>query len=185
MELLRKLRSRLCVVWARAHGVRIESNCLLESSVVLSRGFASGRQGEIRLQAGAQLLQGACLEARGGSIVVGSNAFIGQYAVIYGQGGVTIGDHALISMHCRILSSNHAIPASGVPIRSQPDTLLPTTIGTDVWLGAGVTVIGGVTIGDGCIVGAGSVVSRDLPPNSIALGVPARVVRSRPESGSA
>lgn len=185
MEMLRKLRSRLCIAWARAHGVRIDPHCMLEGSVVLSRGVASGRQGDVHLQAGARLLRGACLEARGGRIIVGTTVFIGQYAVIYGQGGVTIGDNALISMHCRILSSNHAIPASGVPIRSQPDTLLPTTIGADVWLGAGVTVLGGVTIGDGCVVGAGSVVSRDLPPNSIAVGVPARVVRSRAGSAPA
>jgi acetyltransferase-like isoleucine patch superfamily enzyme len=94
-------------------------------------------------------------------------------ALIYGHGGVTIGEGALLAMHCRILSSNHTVAPAGTPIRSQPDVLLPTKIGRDVWLGAGVTVLGGVTLGDGCIVGAGAVVTKDLPPGAIAHGVPA------------
>jgi acetyltransferase-like isoleucine patch superfamily enzyme len=119
------------------------------------------------------------LHAYGGSIDIGEHVFIGPYSVIYGHGGVTIGRDTLVSMHCRILSSNHAIPPAGTSIRSQPDELKRTQIGADVWLGAGVTILGGVTIGDGCIIGAGAVVTRDLPPYSIAVGVPATVIRSR------
>jgi acetyltransferase-like isoleucine patch superfamily enzyme len=100
--------------------------------------------------------------------------FLGPYAVIYGHGGVRVGDNTLISMHARILSSNHAVPAVGIDIRSLPDVRQPTSIGRDVWLGAGVTVLAGVTIGDGCVVGSGAVVSHDLPPGAIAKGVPAR-----------
>ena len=84
-----------------------------------------------------------------------------------------------MSMHCRILSSNHTIPPPGTIIRSQPDVLKPTRIGADVWLGAGVTVLGGVTIGEGCVVGAGAVVAHDLPPYSIAVGVPAKITGFR------
>ncbi|HRG56881.1 MAG TPA: acyltransferase, partial [Lacunisphaera sp.] len=112
----------------------------------------------------------------GGSIRLGRDVFLGPHAVIYGHGGVEIGDACLIAMHCRIVSSNHAVPPLGTDIRSQPDVLLPTKIGRDVWLGAGVTVLGGVTIGDGCIVGAGAVVTKNLPPGSISHGVPAKVV---------
>jgi acetyltransferase-like isoleucine patch superfamily enzyme len=119
------------------------------------------------------------LHAYGGQIVLAENVFLGPHVVVYGHGGVEIGDNTLIAMHCRVLSSNHTIPAQGVDIRSQPDVLLPTRIGRDVWLGAGVTVLGGVTIGDGCIVGAASIVTSDLPPNSIAYGSPAKVARFR------
>jgi acetyltransferase-like isoleucine patch superfamily enzyme len=126
------------------------------------------------------LEQGVILEAHGGHIDIARWVFLGPYTVIYGHGGVTIGDGTLIAMHCRIVSSNHTVPPFGTDIRSQPDTLLPTKIGRDVWLGAGVTVLGGVTIGDGCIVGAGAVVTKDLPPGAIAHGVPAIVQSLRP-----
>jgi acetyltransferase-like isoleucine patch superfamily enzyme len=60
-----------------------------------------------------------------------------------------------------------------------PDILLPTKIGCNVWLGAGVTVLGGIEVGDYCVVGAGAVVTKSLPPYSVAYGVPAKVVGTR------
>ena len=60
----------------------------------------------------------------------------------------------------------------------------PVAIGNDVWLGANVVVTGGVTIGDGCVIGAGSVVTRDIPPFSLAAGVPCRVIRQITEKDS-
>jgi acetyltransferase-like isoleucine patch superfamily enzyme len=62
---------------------------------------------------------------------------------------------------------------------TQPRREADVIIGRDVWLGARVIVLAGVTIGDGCVIGAGSVVTRSLPPNSIAVGAPARVVGER------
>jgi acetyltransferase-like isoleucine patch superfamily enzyme len=122
---------------------------------------------------------GVVLDAFGGAIELAENVFLGPYTVVYGHGGVRIGDNTLVSMHCRILSSDHTVPPQGRLIRDCPDILKPCRIGRDVWLGAGATVLGGVSIGDGCVVGAGAVVTGDLPPYSIALGVPARVVRRR------
>jgi acetyltransferase-like isoleucine patch superfamily enzyme len=122
---------------------------------------------------------GVVLDAFGGEIILGENVFLGPYVVIYGHGGVAIGDNCLISMHCRILSSSHTIPPFGTDIRTQSDILLPTRIGRDVWLGAGVTVLGGVVVGDGCVIGAGSVVSKSIQPGAVAFGSPAEVRRFR------
>lgn len=164
----------------RSPHVRIASDARISSAIVLRAGCRDGHSGSIVIGSTCTLDTGAMLDAWGGSIALGSNVFIGPYAVIYGHGGVEVGEHTLIAMHCRILSSEHAIPAIGVSIRSQPDILKPTRIGRDVWLGAGVTVLGGVSIGDGCIIGAGAVVTKDIPSGSIALGIPARVVGNRP-----
>lgn len=168
----RALRMRLC-------GLQSGPHCRFGANLVVRRGWRDGRHGAISIARECQLDEGVVLDAWGGRIEIAHNVFIGPYAVIYGHGGVSIGDHTLVSMHCRILSSEHRIPALDSPIRSRPDLLLPTRIGRDVWLGAGVTVLGGVTIGDGCVVGAGSVVTSDLPSGVVAVGVPARITRRR------
>jgi acetyltransferase-like isoleucine patch superfamily enzyme len=162
-----------------ARGAEVAPGCRIASGVDFQRGMARGFRGRITVGGNCALERGVILHAYGGQITIEANVFLGPYTVIYGHGGVVIGRDSLIAMHCRILSSNHTIPEQSVPIRSCPDILLPTRIGADVWLGAGVTVLGGVTIADGCIVGAGAVVTRDLPANAIAMGVPAQVVKYR------
>jgi acetyltransferase-like isoleucine patch superfamily enzyme len=135
--------------------------------------------GRITLGGGCWLEQGCVLWAFDGHITLQPSVFLGPYVVIYGHGGVEIGERTLVAMHCVIVSSNHTVPPAGVVLRDQPDILQPTRIGRDCWLGAGVKVMAGVTIGDGCVVGAGSVVTKDLPAHAIAHGVPALVVGSR------
>jgi acetyltransferase-like isoleucine patch superfamily enzyme len=161
--------------WLRGQGVVLGANCTVGARVVADPGA-----GRIEIGSDSSLETGVVLASFGGRISVARWVFVGPYTVIYGHGGVSIGEGTLISMHCRILSSNHTVPPLGIPIRSQPDILLPTKIGRDVWLGAGVTVLGGVTIGDGCVVGAGAVVAKDLPAGSVALGIPAVVSKQRP-----
>jgi acetyltransferase-like isoleucine patch superfamily enzyme len=163
----------------RWYGIEVGPHCRLAENVRVERGWANGRKGTIKLGPTCDLSQGAVLRAWGGSITLGTSVFVGEASVIYGHGGVTIGDDTLIAMHCRIVSSNHTVPDRASRIRHQPDILLPTVIGKDVWLGAGVTVLGGVTIGDGCVVAAGAVVTKDLPPYAVAMGVPAKVIRFR------
>lgn len=164
LHVTRRLRLR----WHR--GLKLGANCELGAGIVVETGA-----GSVIVGPDCTLSTGVVLSAYGGRIDIARWVFVGPYSTIYGHGGVMIGEGTLIAMHCRILSSNHTVAPSGTPIRSQPDIPLPTRIGRDVWLGAGVTVLGGVTIGDGCIVGAGAVVTKDLPPGSIAHGVPAAV----------
>jgi len=167
---------------ARACGASIGRDCELSSGVECAPAFAPARRGDISLGDYCKLESGVILHPHGGSIRLGSYVFVGPHAVVYGHGGVEIGDHTLVAMHCRILSSEHEQPPVGCSIRSRPDVLLPTRIGSDVWLGAGVTVLGGVKIGDGCVIGAGSVVTRDIPPGAIAVGAPARVIGQRAQA---
>ncbi len=163
----------------RQLGVEIGADSIIESDVDIDFGFVPTKPGVLRIGDRTHLSRGVVLYCYGGSIVLNENVFLGHYTVIYGNGGVTIGKDTLIATHCRILSSNHTIPDTNSRIRSKPDILLPTTIGEDVWLGAAVTILGGVSIGNGCVVGAGAVVTKDLPPYSVAVGIPARVIRIR------
>jgi acetyltransferase-like isoleucine patch superfamily enzyme len=160
-------------------GARIGKGSTIGPNVDVALITISARMGHIKIGERNHLARGVLLHPYGGTIETGIDVYIGPFTVIYGHGGVTIGKDTLVSMHCRILSSNHSIPPRGTIIRSQPDVLTPTRIGADVWLGAGVTVLGGMTIGDGCVVGAGAVVAHDLPPYSIAVGVPAKITGFR------
>ncbi len=175
----RSIGSALRIAHARATGVQFGSGCEVARGCDLALGNAPHRRGVVALGERNQLGCGVILHPYGGSIEVGSEVHLGPYCVLYGHGGIHVGSHVLFGPQCRVFSSNHTVPPLGHLIRYEPDTLAPTKIGSDVWLGAGVTVLAGVTIGDGCVVGAGAVVSRDLPPHSIAYGVPADVRGSR------
>lgn len=88
---------------------------------------------------------------------------------------VYIGDHVMIGPNTLITTVNH--PLDPLKRRKYMATAEPVTIGNDVWIGGNVTILPGVKIGNNVVVGAGAVVTKDIPDNSLALGVPARVVR--------
>jgi acetyltransferase-like isoleucine patch superfamily enzyme len=126
---------------------------------------------------------GAALRAHAGRVTLGSKVVFGGNSTINAYLDVSIGDGTLIAEGVHITDFDHRIDRLDVPIKDQGVVTSPVRIGADVWLGRGVTVLRGVSIGRGSVVGAHAVVTRDIPPYSVAVGVPARVVRSRlPES---
>ncbi|MBN1217544.1 MAG: acyltransferase [Anaerolineae bacterium] len=116
-------------------------------------------------------------------ISIGRNCFIGEFNVIRGQGGVSIGNDVYTGPMVKIVAVNHVYRDPDRPIREQGVTAQGIVIEDDVWLGAGVTVLDGVTIGRGSIIGAGAVVTHNVPPYSIAVGTPAKPIRDRREIG--
>jgi acetyltransferase-like isoleucine patch superfamily enzyme len=90
----------------------------------------------------------------------------------------------LLANDVQLVCGNHTFARRDIPIRSQPTVERPIVIGDDVWLGASAIVLGGVTVGNGSVVAAGAVVTRDLPPYSIARGVPAEIVGVRGEEAA-
>lgn len=113
------------------------------------------------------------------NITIGKHTRINNYTILDGRGGLTIGDDVLIGFESLILSSSHRFSNPSIPIRLQGMESAPIKIGNDVWLGARVIILPGVTIGDGAVVGAGAVVTKNIPPLTIAVGVPARPIGRR------
>lgn len=109
----------------------------------------------------------------GKNIHIGKRVFINMGCKFQDQGGIFIGDGALIGHNVVLATLNHAMSPN------QRGTMIPAPIhiGRNVWIGSNATVLPGVTIGDGAIVAAGAVVTRDVPENTIVGGVPARVMR--------
>lgn len=101
------------------------------------------------------------------------------YSILYGHGGLTIGDKVLIAAHCVVIPANHGIALNQGTIRQQPQTKCGIRINSDVWLAAGVRVLDGVEIKEGCVIAAGAVVSRSTDDFGIYAGVPAKMIKSR------
>ncbi|HWV85247.1 MAG TPA: acyltransferase [Capillimicrobium sp.] len=112
-------------------------------------------------------------------IRIGSGTFLNLGVMVAAMDLVEIGDHCMLANGCFVTDSNHRFDDPDMPVPWQGFTSRgPTRIGDNVWLGANVVVTSGVTIGERCVVGANSVVTADLPPFSVAVGAPARVVRT-------
>lgn len=85
----------------------------------------------------------------------------------------------MLAPFCSLYSYNHGVKAGEMIIDQPVESRGPIVIGDGAWLGVGVTVTSGVTIGPGAVVGAGSVVTRDVPPDTIVAGNPARIIKKR------
>ncbi len=110
-------------------------------------------------------------------IRIGQDSLIGEYSVIRGQGGVTIGDRVYTSPMTQIIAVNHIFDNPNRPFIEQGITAQGITIEDDVWLGSACVVTDGVHIGKGAVVAAGAVVTKDVPAHSVVAGVPARVIK--------
>ena len=110
----------------------------------------------------------------GKNIKIGKDVFVNSGCCFQDQGGVTLGDGCLVGHNVVFATLDH----DKRPGRRGDMTAAPIVVGKEVWIGAHATILKGVTIGEGAIVAAGAVVTRDVPPNTIAAGVPARVVKT-------
>lgn len=113
-------------------------------------------------------------------IIIGKGCHVGDNVHIAAALKVTIGDHCLFASKVFISDSGHGEYGSSNPLsdpNTRPLSINPVTIGSNVWLGENVCVLKGVSIGDGVVVGANSVVTKDIPPKSIAVGSPAKVIK--------
>ncbi len=115
----------------------------------------------------------------GKNISIGKNVFINACCCFQDQGGISIGDGALIGHRVVLATINHGL----APDERQCNYPAPIVIGRNVWLGAGSIVLPGVTIGENAVVAAGAVVNRDVEPGAVVGGVPARFIKHVPSVG--
>lgn len=115
----------------------------------------------------------------GRNITLGRKVFFNFDCVVLDVMPVRIGDHTLFGPAVQIYTATH--PMDARERRSGLEFARPIAIGSDVWVGGGAIICPGVTIGDRAVIGAGSVVTRDIPADSIAVGNPARVIRTLKE----
>ncbi len=114
-----------------------------------------------------------------GKINIGNNCSIRQFAVLYGGGGITIGDRVRIGIDAKILSVTHDFSIDNF---NEIDIYKPVVIGNRVWIGAGATILPGVIIGNNVIIATNAVITKNVPDDEIWAGVPAKCIkRYRPK----
>jgi len=109
----------------------------------------------------------------GRNIRVGKNVFINHCCEFMDRGGITIGNDVLIAPKVNLITIGHPLN----PADRRATYTAPITIGNGVWIGAGATIMPGVTVGENSVVAAGAVVTKEVPPNTVVAGVPAKVMK--------
>ena len=137
------------------------------------------REGRLQIGAGTLLEPHVWITAPGSArVVVGAGTFLNLGVMLAAQELVEIGDHCMLANGCFVTDGNHRFDDPARPVPWQGFTTKgPTCVHDNVWCGVNVVITSGVTIGERCVIGANSVVTSDIPPCSVAAGVPARVLR--------
>ena len=170
------LTSRGRNVFYRARGVRIDGYCWLRR-IDVPRNWADVHLDRCSLDRGVVLLCSGPPSPEP-KIVIGDGSYLNRGTFLDATESLTIGRQVAVGPNCYLTDHDHGTDPALAPL-DQPMVARPTRVGDRCWLGANVVVLKGVTIGDRTVVGAGSVVTRSLPPDVVAAGVPARVIRSR------
>ncbi|MHB1701290.1 MAG: acyltransferase [Acidobacteriaceae bacterium] len=114
----------------------------------------------------------------GASIEIGNNVYIGPRSILGAAARITIGDRCQFGANVSLVAENHAFSGES-DIFDQGVIQKGIAIGRDVWMGNNVTVLDGVEVGEGSVIGAGTVLTKSVPPRSVVVGVPGRVIKSR------
>lgn len=164
--------------------IRFASNIELANGVYLDQGvYLHGCAQGIKIGENSIVMHGAILHVYNfrnlphSKIEIGKDSLIGEYSIIRGQGGVTIGNRVYTSPFSQIIAVNHVFENPQKPFVEQGITAEGIVIEDDVWVGAGAIITDGVCVGEGAVVAAGAVVTKDVPPHTVVGGVPAREIK--------
>lgn len=151
--------------------VVIDDNCLLDAKGENNRGIEIG--------SGVFIGRNGILHCKNGDIIIKDNVNIGFNCDIASSNRVEIGNNVLLAAYAYVVGGGHDYSRTDVAVLEQKRVAKGIIIEEGVWIGAGVTVLDGVIVGEGSILGTGAVVNSDIAANSIAVGMPAKVIRER------
>ncbi|MCU0126405.1 acyltransferase [Pseudomonas vlassakiae] len=159
-------------------------NILIGRRVVIKSGarlICTNAEAKIVIGDGSIIQHGAILETGpGGQITLGKSNSVNPYCVLYGHGGLKMGDYVRIAAHTVVIPANHIYQDPTVPIAKQGLQKRGIQLGNDIWVGTGCRILDGVTVQDGAIIAAGAVVNKSVERGGIVGGVPAKLIKYRP-----
>lgn len=157
--------------------IHISDGCIIDDYVMLDA-KGDGNQG---ISLGHNVFVGrfSVLSSKNGDITLGDDCNLGFYCEIFSSSSVTLGPKCLLAAYTYIIGGGHDCSDPEIPVTDQPDISHGIQIGENVWFGSGSKILDGVTIGSHVIIGAQAVVCKDLSNGSVAVGVPAKVIRYR------
>ncbi len=175
------LRYRCVIEWGAkillARKIRVGRGTIIRSGIFV--GKSDQRRVGLEMGRGCFIQEFVSMHPRGDWIKLGDGVGVNSFSYIDGHGGVTIGDNTLLGPGVKIVGDIDLDDYStDIPI-AWSKKKKGVSIGRNVWVGANASIIDGARIGDGSIIGANAVVVGEIPPNAIAVGVPAKVVRYR------
>jgi acetyltransferase-like isoleucine patch superfamily enzyme len=125
--------------------------------------------------------QGNAIRCHEGTLRIGDKCVFGKDNTVNCYLDIEFGEATIVADWVYVCDFDHVFSDITVPIKDQGIAKTPVRVGPDVWVGTKVTILRGVNVGRGCVLAAHTVVNKDLPDYSVAVGVPARVVRNRVE----
>ncbi len=154
-----------------ADNVVVDDNCLLDAKGESNRG--------IRIGSGVFIGRNTILSCKNGDIELADGVNIGFNCELFSASSVRVGAGTLLAAYTYVIGGDHDFSDPSKSILEQGRTSDGVQIGEGAWIGAGAKVLDGVSIGDKAIIGAGAVVTRDVPAQAVAVGIPAKVVSNR------
>jgi acetyltransferase-like isoleucine patch superfamily enzyme len=165
------------VVLRHPHKIRLGNRVVIDDLVVLD---AKGTTNEgITVHDDVFLGRGTILSCKNGDIVLGEGVNIGFHSEVFSASRVEVGRGGLFAAYTYLVGGGHEFERPDLAVLEQARTSRGIVVGDNTWLGAGAKILDGVRLGKSVVVGAGAVVTGDLPDGSVAVGVPARIIRTR------
>jgi len=178
--MLNRSYARLILRWAwlklRWRGrLRTDGVCFVGPGVT----FEIGHDAVVQLGRWSWIGHGCKIRAHEGEVRIGAKTVLGQECTISAFQHVSVGRECILADRVMLIDFDHGVVDAERPIRAQGIYKRDVRVGNNVWVGYAACFLRGVTVGDNCIVGTSAVVTRDLPDDAVAGGVPARVLRMR------